>query len=157
MFLVPLFLLVVIWTFAELSGKWPVWAGTVVMAAMAYPTVLGFHRLAFPLRGAEWYYDVETDLAMDRLDQYYHASGDTNSMARIGNSWVLEPTINFYRVQRPMPWLTRARRDGLSPQDDYRFLLMDGLQAQDTVGFVPIWRSDRAGTLLLARKGRGQL
>jgi hypothetical protein len=127
------------------------------MAAMAYPTVLGFHRLAFPLRGAEWYYDVETDLAMDRLDQYYHASGDTTSMARIGNSWVLEPTINFYRVQRPMPWLMRARRDGLSPQDDYRFLLMDGLQAQDTVGFVPIWRSDRAGTLLLARKARGQL
>lgn len=148
LFLLPLFHLLAVHLVQWSVQHFWKWGGLTLFALLSIASFHGSASSAFPLRSSEWQYDVRTDDAIDLLIADHGGSPDT---VRIGNSWALEPTINFYRIQRGAHWLLPATRDELTPEDDYRLLLEDGLLPDDTVGFVRIARFPEAGTLLLKR------
>jgi hypothetical protein len=98
-----------------------------------------------------WHYDADTKAAM--LDLAARLSGSDGPI-RIGNDWVLEPTINYYRVRHRLDWLSPATRDGLSSQDNDVVLRLRSDISDAHPDYVVVKYYPTSGTELLLRKPR---
>ncbi len=149
LFLVPLFLLVVIQLLFAFAKGWRLWLVVPVLFVLAGLSIESARRSAFPLTHGEWYYDVQTDDAITLITALHEGK---EGRVRIGNSWEMEPTINFYRIKRGLDWMDRATRKGLSPKDDVRYLIEWNITPQDTAGYDVVQRFERPHTILLQRR-----
>jgi hypothetical protein len=68
-----------------------------------------------------WQHDAHNDdiLEIINRDRERHFPGRTVSL---DNSWVLEPSLNFYRITRHYTWLAPVTREPISSDDsDYMY------------------------------------
>jgi hypothetical protein len=86
-------------------------ACVLVAAALA----LHFARTANLRHTRTWFYDANTRAAILEVERRFGGSGAPVS---IGNGWMFEPTINYYRATRGLHWLLPATRDRLGRDDN---------------------------------------
>jgi len=116
LYYIPLIALSVAFAFDELQS-------TFIQAASALCVILmigHFSNTANLRYTLIWKYDANTREAMQEVANHFAESGRT---IRIGNSWLLEPGINYYRVSRKLNWLEPATRDGVDSSPGYDVLL----------------------------------
>jgi hypothetical protein len=68
----------------------------------------------------EWHYDADTKAMISDLAQEYGQRYQGRTI-RLGISWELEPSINFYRAVKKLSWLQPVTRDGLEGTYDYYY------------------------------------
>ncbi len=122
--------------------------------SLALLSAYGFVHSSGPYRSFEWGYDMRTKEAMRALVADHEAHGNAAGPVRIGNNWLFEPTINFYRDIWHLDWLSRAHRKGISDQDDYIYILQDDAGTIDAADHVQVATFDRSGTVLFRRMNK---
>jgi hypothetical protein len=79
--------------------------------------VFHFARTANLRYTRTWFYDANTKAAMLEIGKRFAGATPGRPVA-IGNGWVFEPTINFYRTTLGYDWLSPATRDRLRRDDN---------------------------------------
>jgi hypothetical protein len=90
--------------------------GQACCMALLGAMVLHFARTANLHSTRSWAYDADTKSAVLDLERYFDTTG-TNQI-NIGNNWIFEPTINFYRKTLPLTRLNPATRNRLLHADN---------------------------------------
>ncbi len=72
---------------------------------------------------AEWAFSAATRDMMERV-RTQHAS-TPEKVVRVGTSWELEPSLNFYRMMWQLKWMEPVVRESPDAPYDYYFLLRD--------------------------------
>jgi hypothetical protein len=75
----------------------------------------------------EWPRDADTRMVMDDLNRIYHEDFHGEKIS-LGVSWLLEPSINFYRMTRKMSWLEEVDRMGLEKKCDLYFIIPSDME-----------------------------
>lgn len=100
----------------------------------------------------EWQYDVETKDMMHMLAQHHEWSDPGHTRVSIGNTWVFEPTINFYRVIWHMNDLAPTDRNGPRWNEDYLYVDESQFAQVDTTKYAMLEAFHFAGTRLYVRR-----
>lgn len=102
-----------------LSHRWTKIVVLILPAVIATALSWHFYR-SFTLDSCyNWEHDAHNDEILDIInrDRESHFPGRTVSL---DNSWVLEPSLNFYRITRHYTWLAPVTREPISSDDsDY--------------------------------------
>ena len=85
-----------------------------VSSLIAYHT---YNKLNFTNTG-EWFYDAHNREILEIISEDRIAHGSLDSVA-ISNYWAFAPSINYYRVTKPYPWLQPAVREDYLKGDYY--------------------------------------
>jgi hypothetical protein len=111
---VPLYVVAVLFgveLLAALTDRW--WTVTAILALPTLMAVLLCWQLVRhfdPHSTLVWAYDRH-DKDVIRLIERDHAKSETRStVVRLGDSWEMEPSLNFYRVTRGDTWLAPVTR-----------------------------------------------
>jgi len=91
-----------------------------------------------------WRYDADTKRIFETMEK----SPRTATQALLGASWVLEPSLNFYRVQRRADWLAQVRRDGFGGARQFYVVARDDRGVIRRRGLRVIYAGLVSGTLL---------
>lgn len=150
MFLYPLFLLLLPQLLSLLHKRAYRPVAPVLMFGIALWSVPTFLLHFGPYESVEWGYDVRTKDAITALAADHAAHGSAPPV-RIGNSWLLEPTINFYRRTWELDWLELADREKFSADDQYRLVVRWNEPAGYDEGFGVVKDFPESGTVLLRR------
>ncbi len=129
---------------------------TVAFLLLAGISLKSFMNNSGYYRSEEWQYDMETKDMMKELLADHGRTTSGSPSIRIGNTWVFEPTINFYRVIWHVDELAPAHRNGPEWNEDYLYL--DGSQRAkaDTMKYKILRVFDRAGVCLYTRRVDGE-
>lgn len=141
----PLVALVIVFPLDKLKQG----VSKVVSLVITMLMVIHFSKTANLTHTLIWRYDADTKAAMLELEKRFAGSAGT---VRIGNTWLLEPSINYYRVVRHLDWLSPATREGvLAGANDILFGL-----SYELTDLRPLYSLVReytdSGTQLLLRK-----
>jgi hypothetical protein len=123
LYYLPLYAVVLLSAFHVLTGlssrRWTKMVVLILPAVIATALSWHFYR-GFTLDSCyTWWYDEHNDdiLEIINQDRARHFPGRTVSL---DNSWVLEPSLNFYRITRHYTWLAPVTREPISSDDsDY--------------------------------------
>jgi len=116
LYYVPMFVLAVAYAFDEkIQNKFLQFAS----AACVILLIVHFSNTANLRYTLIWKYDANNREAMQEVTKHFAGSGKN---VRIGNSWLLEPGINYYRISHQLDWLEPATRDGVESSPDYDVL-----------------------------------
>ena len=88
-------------------------------------TVLSWQRDYF----RDWKYDANVN---DALIEISDLNGDRHVVS-LGNTWVFEPTLNYYRESKGLRWLPPAHRQG--PDGNEEFLYLRDLSEEEVAAF----------------------
>jgi hypothetical protein len=76
--------------------------------------VLGWFAAQFNVRTFYlWEYDADSRSIAERIAT--HRSSDAPESIRVGGSWKLEPSLNFYRVKNGWTWMAPIERGAITP------------------------------------------
>lgn len=151
MFLYPLIILLIPYQLGLLrgrAGEWTAGALTTCAVLWAVPTFL---KSFSTYVSVEWGYDVRTEDAIATMTAHRAARGGSNGPALIGNHWVLEPSLNYYRVTKGLRWMERADRDGTKANDEYRLIFDRDEPASIAEGYARVAAWAESGTVLMWR------
>jgi hypothetical protein len=152
---VPVFVLACIAGVEAVGRSWP--RSSVRTAALAFLVLLdasaaaNFARAANLRYTANWRYDVEAGQMLNDLAAR-EAGRNHGAPIRLGVTWYLEPSVNFYRTVRNLSWLQRVTRAGVTEGDyDYYYVGVEdaGLLAWTKTELVGDYEFSR--TLLLKK------
>lgn len=92
-----------------------------VLLVLVFCLPLGFHFARnMNLRYAiEWRQDAFTKDIMERIRDDHQKGVSTAATVTISNTWIFEPSINYYRDLYGMDYLNQANRDGVNESTDY--------------------------------------
>lgn len=98
-----------------------------------------------------WRYDARTKDAMREIERYYRERGPSGQV-RVGNAWIFQPSMDYYRKTLRFEWLAPIRRDDpLRPVHDLLYV-----RTWDFPGGLPGYRTLRefpeTGSLILVRE-----
>jgi len=98
---------------AHLSGRpWIKGAAALLPATMALALTWHFY-CGFSLHHCHtWFYDAHNKEAIEILAQDREQHSPLRRV-RLGNNWLLEPSLNFYRLTHHYTWLDPVTRDRL--------------------------------------------
>lgn len=65
-----------------------------------------------------WYYDAHNKEILELISEDRTAHGSEDSLT-ISNFWALAPSINYYRVTKPYPWLLPSAKEDYKKADYY--------------------------------------
>ena len=106
----------------------------ILLLPVAMAAVLTWHFfLCFTLHGCYWAsgrHDPEV-LELVNQDRELTFPGRT---VRIGNSWLMEPSLNFYRITRHYTWLAPVTRAPISGADDDYIYTFEGEVKDAAIG-----------------------
>ena len=91
----------------------PASAAVFLSAALA---VAAFAAAAGTTHTLIWRYDADNPRMLDDLDRARRERGFDRPV-RLGITWLMEPSINYYRVRRQLDWLLPVNRRGLADRD----------------------------------------
>lgn len=151
MFLVPTLVLLVPLQLALVRGRFARWGALAVMVVLIGWAAPRFVANFGPDHSVEWAYDLRTKEAMATLVADHGTVAKTGEVVRIGNTWLLEPTINYYARSRGLVWLARAHRNGFADDDDYRLVLRHFEKPGYDEGFAVLATFDVSDVVLLKR------
>ena len=75
------------------------------------------------------YYDTEKMLEVLNIKR------EGASSVQLGINWLFEPTINFYKTTKNYEWLKPVNRNGLSEEDDFRYVMKNDMEANAKIIF----------------------
>jgi hypothetical protein len=101
------------WIAMRRSGWKPASAAVLLSAALA---VVAFATAAGTTHTLLWRYDADNPRMLDDLDRARRERGFSRPV-RLGITWLMEPSINYYRVRRRLDWLLPVTRRGLADRD----------------------------------------
>ncbi|HOB52586.1 MAG TPA: hypothetical protein PK176_09550 [Acidobacteriota bacterium] len=135
LFYLPLFATALIaavdWLTRRPDRRWPGALGLALIAGFA--AVLGwqFARSFDPHTCYTWRYDAHNDAVLRRIDQDRRIHRP-DRIVRLGINWMMEPSLNFYRVTRGYDWLAPVTRTGIDSGDyDYIYAFAPEVRAGD--------------------------
>jgi hypothetical protein len=136
-------------------GRWLRRAGHAAAGLLLLGAVGAAARGANFDRTLLWAYDADTKAAMRELAHAgpeAHGAAPPDGARKIGVSWRLEPSVNFYILRFGMRWLAFAHRGGLAsePFDYYFHEPQDGAALAGTP-VVVLRVFPRTGNVLAAR------
>ena len=101
------------WVAKRRSGWKPASAAALISAALA---VVAFAAAAGTTHTLLWRYDADNPRMLDDLDRARRERGFARPV-RLGITWLMEPSINYYRFRRGLDWLLPVTRRGLADRD----------------------------------------
>lgn len=146
LYFIPLSLLCVTALLKLWEDRWPApawWSGVAVCGLFVVAFALQIQLSSFRV----WRYDADTAHIFSVIEQRKNNSGPI----RLGVSWVLEPTLNFYRVTRGANWLEPVRRDGFDGDRQYYLVTEEDRGEMTRLGLKEIYRGPVSGTVLATR------
>jgi len=95
-----------------------------------------------------WFYDANTKSAVLEIERLFGGS-NTQQKINIGNDWIFEPSLNYYRTTRHYDWLNPATRNGLDVADK-DVIYADAQELENLQGtYSVIQRYPETGTVLV--------
>jgi len=79
----------------------------------------------------DWRYDMDTEKMLEVLN----IKREGASSVQLGINWLFEPTINFYKTTKNYEWLKPVNRNGLSEEDDFRYVMKNDMEANAKIIF----------------------
>jgi hypothetical protein len=130
---------------AKRAGRVPAAAIMILAALIAVHYLFQWNTASFYV----WRYDADSKRILDRIENVPRGSAPL----RVGVSWQLEPSFNFYRAVRRWSWLAPFGRSG--PDGDYHYYV---LMAEDRPlvarrALREIYTGPVSGTVLAAPAG----
>ncbi|MES2514375.1 MAG: glycosyltransferase family 39 protein [Bacteroidota bacterium] len=74
----------------------------------------------------DWKYDADTKKAMNDVGNL-----QTKNVMKISNTWLYEPSINFYRQTQSLTWLVPANRDEINNNSDFYLISEEDFKTLD--------------------------
>ena len=99
-----------------------------------------------------WEYDADNKQILERLAQ--EVKDKHSGAVRVSASWLLEPSLNFYRRTWRLTWMREVTRDPVAAGADYYILNDRDRAAADTLGLRRIYEGPTVGNILAAAPGR---
>jgi hypothetical protein len=134
------------WLILALDGRIPhSWSpvfSSVLIAALA----VHFSRTANFTHTLMWQYDANTKTAVVDIGKRF---GGASRPINIGNNWLFEPTINYYRATLRYDWLNPASRDRLRSEDNDVLYCYSGDVQNNQSKYTVLAEYKDTGTLLL--------
>lgn len=142
-YLIPLFLLSGFLAIRLLPPlRWPVYAGAALLTAMFMAQTDNRYFL-------EWSFDASTEELLRRMETDYGPRVVPNVPPKVGGSWVLKPSADYYRMRRNLPWITEVVTTNLeSTPLDYYLLAFEDRALVDRLGLHVIYRDQLSGSVL---------
>jgi hypothetical protein len=94
---------------------------------------------------ADWIADAPDETLIQHIVQDHGTAG---RRATVGGSWVLEPSINFYRITKRLDWMDEMERRPPQKGDDYYVLIKQERDVVDRLGLRVLYEDHRTGTLV---------
>jgi hypothetical protein len=94
---------------------------------------------------ADWIPDAPDAALVDRIVNDHGASA---RHVTVGGSWILEPSMNFYRVTRRLDWMSPMERRPPESGDDYYVLAKEDRATVDALRLRVLYEDARTGTLV---------
>jgi hypothetical protein len=136
------------WIAERRSGWKPVSAAVFLSAALA---VTAFAAAAGTTRTLIWRYDADNPRMLDDLDRARRERGFAQPV-RLGITWLMEPSLNYYRVRRRLHWLLPVTRFGLADRDpDFCYWTPKDDDAARALGLEALAAYPISGNRLAAR------
>ncbi len=124
-------------------------AGAIVAAALVLelvPFAAGFTTDQIP----EWRYDAGTKRIVGVLAARHAA--EPGRRVRLGATWLLEPSLNFYRQMYDLKWLAPVTRNSPDADYDYYVLLTQDAAIARSRGLRPLYTDRVSGATVLSRE-----
>ena len=99
---------------------------------------------------ADWIPDAPDAALVDAIVTDHGAGG---RQASIGGSWILEPSMNFYRVTRRLDWMSPMTRRPPEPGDSYYVLAKSDRDAVNRLRLRVLAEDRQTGTLVATTFG----
>ncbi len=151
LYLIPLFTLVALALPASLSGRRPAF-----LVAGLPIWLVGLVSLAHYLvhlqvnHYGEWRFEADTEKIVGLIRERHEQR--PAARVRVGNSWLYEPSLNFYRRRYGLTWMEPPTRQG--PDGDYDFyVLLDEDATLIKKRGLRVLYSDRFAGVSLAEPG----
>ena len=110
-----------------------------------------FLRAANTTHTLTWRYDADNPRMLEDLDQARRERGFARPV-RLGITWLMEPSINYYRVRRRLDWLLPVTRFGLADRDpDFCYWTPKDDDAARALGLAALAAYPTSGNRLAAR------
>jgi hypothetical protein len=110
------------------AGRTTIGLTSVCVALLLAGSVGHLFRTVNTERTFTWAYDADTKNAITDILGYRSSRGAT-SRIKVGNNWIFEPTLNFYRLTLSYDWLSPATRVDLnSPDNDVVYCYPEDLK-----------------------------
>jgi hypothetical protein len=136
------------WIARRRSGWKPASAAVFLSAALA---VAAFAAAANTTHTLLWRYDADTPRMLDDLDRAHRERGFARPV-RLGITWLMEPSINYYRVRRHLAWLLPVTRFRLAAQNpDFCYWTPGDDDDARAIGLVPLAVYPTSGNRFAAR------
>ena len=136
------------WIAERRSGWKPVSVAVLLSAALA---ATAFAAAAGTTHTLIWRYDADNSRMLDDLDRARRERGFTRPV-RLGITWLMEPSLNYYRVRRRLSWLLPVTRLGLADRDpDYCYWTPKDDEAARALGLATLAAYPTSGNRLAAR------
>jgi len=91
-----------------------------------------------------WRYDADTERIFENLERV--RGSQTN--VRLGVSWQLEPSLNFYRITRQAEWMLPVQRDGFNGDRQYYAIMTNDRGEIAQRRLTVVYRGPVSGTVL---------
>ena len=151
LFLVPPLLLLIPYLLSMLEQlvhraiPWMIMSAAIAWSVSAFVPNYG------PVHSVEWGCDSHTrGVVTLRMAEHGRRYGPGEVM-HIGNTWLFEPALNFYRQTWKLDWLEHADRDGMADDDEYRYVVLWETEPGYEEGFEERAAFPESATLLLRR------
>jgi len=105
-----------------------------------------------PYRSIEWQYDLCTKEAVQLIVDDMDAERVNEGNVKVGITWLFEPTINYYRDHWGLTDLQRMDRNGLGPNDAYRYLVKQEADPKELEEFTLMKEFETCGTVLYRKR-----
>jgi hypothetical protein len=94
---------------------------------------------------ADWIADAPDASLVERIIDNH---GEGGRRVTVGGSWILEPSMNFYRATRRLDWMSPMERRPPEEGDDYYVLIKEDRAEVDRLRLRVLFEDPRTGTLV---------
>lgn len=126
---------------ARCRAPWTGHALAVFLAVVAAHFCFEWNTSSFVV----WHYDADSPRIIDELESMHTGH---SSPPRLGISWQLEPSFNFYRTVRRLDWMPPVGRRGPDGDYDYYVLIPQDQPLLQTRKLRVVFRGEVSGTVL---------
>ena len=99
-------------------------------------------------RSRLWWFDADTPRVLDEIGRQTARFRPADGSVSVGCSWMLEPSLNYYRVVHGLTWLLPFDRKGLAGERDFYVVATPDMASPEAAGLETVRTFAAAGTVL---------
>lgn len=99
-------------------------------------------------RSRLWWFDADAPHVLDEIGRQTAPFRPDEGSVSVGCSWILEPSLNYYRVVRGLTWLLPLDRKGLAGERDFYVVATPDASSPAAAGLETVRGFASAGTVL---------